>query len=56
MANELSDLANELLRRMATDQHARGVRQEGRASPDGEAMLAVSIFQLHEAEGLSRNS
>ncbi|MGW5248643.1 DUF6624 domain-containing protein [Streptomyces sp. NPDC004129] len=41
MANEFSDLANELLRRMAADQHARGVHQDAGASPDGEVVLAV---------------
>lgn len=41
MTHEHSGLAAELLRRMAVDQHARGVREDGRVSPDGAAILRV---------------
>ncbi|MFJ3310400.1 DUF6624 domain-containing protein [Streptomyces sp. NPDC086549] len=41
MMYEHPGLAAELLRRMAVDQHARGVREDGRVPPDGAAMLNV---------------
>ncbi|GGP85653.1 hypothetical protein [Streptomyces melanogenes] len=41
MTSQRPDLADELLRRSAADQHARGVRAHGNVAPDLEAMRTV---------------
>lgn len=41
MTAQRPELADELLRRRAVDQHARGVREHGSVAPDLEAMVTV---------------